>query len=342
MVNKGVKKIALTFLSASGINGLFRIFGSRKALILWYHGICDDSFDLLKGYDERHIPVSLFRKQVSYLKARGYRFVTLTELLRRKENGGKIGKLAVLTFDDGFKNVIKNAYPVMREYGAKGCIYIPSALVGSGALLWTDYVETVIRNADKGDFVFIFKKREIRYSLDTKSSYKYVMKDIKRKLKTIPRREREEHLRQFDRITLNDIPDEFRIVDWEEVERLDKNILEVGVHTRSHADCTMLSDADEIREEIADPKREIERKVGYPVDHFCYPGGAFNEKAVQILKEHGYRSAVTIMPGFVNKQDSVFKLRRMVTTEDMLFFKASVSGSYYFISRLLKMFKGIK
>ena len=46
-----------------------------------------------------------------------------------------VGKLAVLTFDDGFKNVLRNAYPAMKEQEAKGCLYVVSSLVGSRELL---------------------------------------------------------------------------------------------------------------------------------------------------------------------------------------------------------------
>ena len=37
-------------------------------------------------------------------------------------------KYAIVNFDDGFKNVINNAYPIMKKYDAKGCLYVVSSL----------------------------------------------------------------------------------------------------------------------------------------------------------------------------------------------------------------------
>ena len=61
--------ILLTLFDKLGINAIFRFFYKNKAMILWYHGICDDDFTLLKGYDERHIPKSMFKKHIIFLKS---------------------------------------------------------------------------------------------------------------------------------------------------------------------------------------------------------------------------------------------------------------------------------
>ena len=78
-------------------------------------GICDDNFTILKGYDERHIPKSLFRKHLVYLIRKGYQFVTMSDLVLLLKEKRKLNKIVVLTFDDGFRNVIENAYPIMKE-----------------------------------------------------------------------------------------------------------------------------------------------------------------------------------------------------------------------------------
>ena len=74
--------------------------------------------------------------------------------------------------------------------------------------------------------------------------------------------------------------------------------------------------------------------MGYPVVHFCYPGGTFNDDTIKHLKEYGYMSATTIEPAYVDNTADAFKLKRIFVGEDFLFFKATVSGSYYAISSL--------
>lgn len=80
-MKKILEKLVLLFLDISGINMLFSLFNQDKAIILCYHGICDKPFNLLKDYDQRHIPKLLFEKQLRYLKRKGYSFVTLSELM---------------------------------------------------------------------------------------------------------------------------------------------------------------------------------------------------------------------------------------------------------------------
>ena len=164
-----IKLLILWLLDIFGINALYRLINRNKAIILWYHGICNEEFTLTN----RHLPKSLFHKHLSYLIRKGYNFVNMSELLAILSGGNKIEKIVVLTFDDGFKNIIDNAYPVMQEFGAKGCFYLVSDLVGTDQLLWTDYVETVIRNQHQGGFRFIYKGEEINYDLRNEKLQKF-------------------------------------------------------------------------------------------------------------------------------------------------------------------------
>lgn len=305
-----------------------------------YHGICDEYFDLLKGYDDRHISKSLFRKQLEYLKLRGYKFVNMTQLVNAIKNKTGIGKFVVLTFDDGFKNVVENAYPVMKEFGAKGCIYLVSNLVGTDKLLWTDCVETVIRNQNQGEFQFNFKGEIISYKLNGRKSREFAMKDIKMKLRTLPDKDRREHLKPFHAlIHQKDIPAEFMLADWEQIKGLDPEILEIGGHTRRHPNCTNLVTDIELEDELFNSKKDIERNIGRSVEHFCYPAGSYNDKVISAVRKHGYTSAVTIDNGFNDENTDLFKLKRIEAKDLLLYFKASVSGSTGFLRRL-KKFRG--
>jgi peptidoglycan/xylan/chitin deacetylase (PgdA/CDA1 family) len=328
------EKIKLLLLDVLGINAIFRLLNRDKALILMYHGICNDGFDLLKGYDERHVSKSCFRKQLSYLKQIGYTFVTMTRLVETLKNRKQPKKLAVLTFDDGFRNVIENAYPVMQEMEAKGCFYLITDLIGKDKLLWTDYVETIVRSSEKGEFSFIFEGNTITYILDTKESYEKAMLDIKRKLKRMPDEKRKESLRQFDGRRLINIPKEFTLCDWKDVRKLDRQVLEAGSHTASHPNCTKIVLPEALEYEIGNSKLEIEKRTEYQIDHFCYPIGAHNDEVMQYVKKCGYQSAVTTVPGFNDENTPLFKLKRIAPKEDFQYFRAVVSGSYFTFTRM--------
>ena len=335
-----MRKIVYFFLDILGINALFRFINRHEAIILWYHGVCADDFTLLKGYDERHIPQALFRKQLKFLKSCGYTFATMTELMDTFAQGKNAEKFVVLTFDDGFRNIVDNAYPVMQKLGAKGCFYLVAGLIGTDQLLWTDHIEMFLRSSRESEFKFIFQGKPITYTINTKDLLEAAMRDIKKKLRTISDKERKEHLRQFVLESVVSVPKEFLFASWEQIKKLDKNVLEVGCHTQNHPNCEMLDSDEEFREELLNSKRAIENKVGYDVKHFCYPAGSFNAEVIRHVKEYGYQSAATIIPGFNNKNTDPYVLKRISIEEDFIFFKAITSGSYFFISRLVQRLKG--
>lgn len=331
---KKIKKVLLFLLYITGINILFSFLNRNKILILWYHGICDDDFNLLHGYDERHIPKTLFRKQLAYLRKKGYSFITMSELAKIISGRKKSGKMAVLTFDDGFKNVIENAYPIMKEFGAKGCFYLVSDLIGGKDMLWSDYVETVIRNIKQNEFKFMYQGNRITYPLATKQFRERAMKDIKDKLRSIPDEERQEHMKQFTDIHIEKIPKEFLLADCKSIKTLDRDILEVGSHTRTHPDCKRITSYDKLKDEVEHSKIEIERSVGYKVEHFCYPAGAYDDTVLKAVEDAGYKTAVTVTIGNNDIRADLYALKRISVEEDFLLFKANISGSYLLIKNV--------
>ncbi len=271
---------------------------------------------------------------MSYLKRKGYVFVSMSELLAAIKNKGVKDKSVILTFDDGFRNVVENAYPIMKEFGAKGCFYLVSGLTGTNQLLWTDYVETVIRNQKKGNFQFIFKGEKVNYRLEDEESYKHAMEDIKVKLRTISDTERREHLEQFSALRLDEVPKEFITASWEQIKELDYNILEIGSHTKWHPNCSNLTSNEELEDAIHNSKIDIEKNIGRRVAHFCYPAGSYNGVVIDKVIDCGYESAVTIIHGFNDEHSDLYKLKRILSGEQFLLFKSSVSGSYNLARRI--------
>jgi peptidoglycan/xylan/chitin deacetylase (PgdA/CDA1 family) len=338
MIKHYIYILVLWALDISGINALCRCSNRKKALILWYHGICDESFNLLRGFDERHVSGTMFKKQLRYLKRRGYTFITMTDLVNTVKKKEKMDKIVTLTFDDGFKNVVENAYPIMKDFGVKGCFYLVSDLIGTNELLWTDFIETVIRNQNIGKFQFIFKGATINYQLGDKKSYEYAMKDVKAKLRALPDKDRVGHLKQFADHKLYNVPKEFMMATWEQLKRLDPNILEIGGHTKRHPNCANLTTDSELEDEIYSSKNDIERNTGRKIAHFCYPAGSYNNAVISGLQKYGYESAVTIENGFNDETSDLFRLKRIEANGQFLFFKASVSGSIMMVGRIKKLF----
>jgi peptidoglycan/xylan/chitin deacetylase (PgdA/CDA1 family) len=80
-----------------------------------------DHIDGAKFNKLRVKPVE-FEKQVAWMKAQGFHFVTLQEL---QQNWGKHPeKTVAITFDDGYLDNLENAYSILEKYQAKATIYV--------------------------------------------------------------------------------------------------------------------------------------------------------------------------------------------------------------------------
>jgi len=82
----------------------------------------------------------------------------------------------------------------------------------------------------------------------------------------------------------------------DQVREMDRNGIQIGSHTISHADLTK-SSADALRHEVVDARAGLESLVGHPVLDFCYPSGRFDGRVVGAVQAAGYQSATTTSPG---------------------------------------------
>ena len=71
---------------------------------------------------------------------------------------------------------------------------------------------------------------------------------------------------------------------------------ELGAHTLTHPDFLKLDEAT-VQRELVDAKRQLEQRFGVPVRSFAYPFGLYRPEQVELVREAGYDSAVTVAEG---------------------------------------------
>lgn len=80
----------------------------------------------------------VFARQMDFLKRNGYQVITLEELVAGIKAGKKFShKTVVITFDDGYKDNYKNAFPVLKKYHFPATIFLISDMVGVSPNLLT-------------------------------------------------------------------------------------------------------------------------------------------------------------------------------------------------------------
>ncbi len=68
---------------------------------------------------------------------------------------------------------------------------------------------------------------------------------------------------------------------------------EIGAHSITHRRLPTISE-HEAEKEIVESKVVLEQITGKEVKTFCYPGGAYTQLHVQLVKDAGYRYARTV------------------------------------------------
>lgn len=97
---------------------------------------------------------------------------------------------------------------------------------------------------------------------------------------------------------------------WDELKRMvETGLIFAYDHSWSHAYLTNLGD-EKIKEEILTAKLQLDEKLGKQVNIFAYPYGLENQQIVNILKENGFRAALSTIPGFIQCDSFIMSLHR--------------------------------
>jgi peptidoglycan/xylan/chitin deacetylase (PgdA/CDA1 family) len=109
--------------------------GYQLVPILCYHNLGSQSKGRLT------LAASQFEQQMRYLKAEGYRVISLSEFIEWMQGRQQLPKRSVvLTFDDGYRAFREFAYPILKELGFTATLFVYTDYVGAGrnALSWDD------------------------------------------------------------------------------------------------------------------------------------------------------------------------------------------------------------
>jgi len=91
----------------------------RHPRILMYHMIKTHTQGKFKGL---RVSPEAFEKQIRYLSAGGWHFVTMSELVAHYNDLPE--KTVAVTFDDGYEDNYTHALPILKKYGAKATLYV--------------------------------------------------------------------------------------------------------------------------------------------------------------------------------------------------------------------------
>jgi peptidoglycan/xylan/chitin deacetylase (PgdA/CDA1 family) len=272
--------------------------------ILTLHRVNDDNDPFMPS-----LPTAIFARQMAHI-ARHYRVLTVEDLVVRLQERRVPRNALAITFDDGYRDNLTHAAPILRRLGLPVTIFLVSGHIDTPRPLWSDRLAM----AFKGATVRTAELTDGRVlTLDTVAERLAALKASFAHLRTLPDEKRTATVERLVTALRPNLERPKRLMlSWDEVGALRDLGFSIGAHTVSHPIVSKLSPA-RAWEEIRGSKVAIEKAIDEPVRAFAYPNGKpedYDETATRLVREAGFTCAVTTRRGLNDTNTPVLELRR--------------------------------
>ncbi len=238
------------------------------------------------------------------LRRLGYRLLGLDDAMSELRIGGRTdaAPFAVLTFDDGYRDQMDHAVPVLTRHEAPFTLYVTPGFAERRARLWWVELEEAVRNASTIDVEIGGTSIALPAASPEEKQAAFTL--LYRRLKACSE---EELLLVIGRLAQAWEVDQDRIVDelcmgWSEIEALARNpLVTIGAHTMTHPRLARVGEAD-MRTEVGASRSVLEDRLARPVVHLAYPvgdAGSAGSREFRAASDFGFASAVTTRPGLI-------------------------------------------
>jgi peptidoglycan/xylan/chitin deacetylase (PgdA/CDA1 family) len=281
--------------------------------VLMYHRVIDDPrvdpFDL-----GMCVTCDRFEEQIRYLQSR-FQILTVGDAVRRLAAGEPLPPRALsITFDDGYRDNLTLALPVMKRWAVPFSVYVPTDGMDDGQPLWWDRVISAMAGTKRTQLdlvdVGLAESSEL-ISLGGLNADVQV-EDVLNRLWSLDKPacdrsvERIEQMLEPASLPHLAAPRLTR----QEVLQLHREGVEIGAHSASHPNLA-LADETLIRAELQVSRTVLENLLQSPVTGLAYPGGRVGFAAKRLAGELGFAYALGTESGLNLPHYELMELRRI-------------------------------
>ena len=301
-----------------------------NCLILYYHRVVSDKeFKKLAG-PNLHLCVSeeQFKKQISFLK-KNYEIIQISEIFNNKK---KVNKPKIcITFDDGYKDNLKIAFPIIKKYKIPITIYLISRFFKGDYWVWWFELSDILLKNKYLEFNFKGKNYNFLCSSNSKKNkvffeiknliYKLNLNDQKKLIQVISKNKKRPQYKNLF-LNLRDIKymSNFSFVNF-------------GSHGHDHLNYKF-SSSSEILKYINYSKIALKKIFNKDINNFCYPYGSLKEVNLNSRKLVSlyFKDAVSTEQNICNKYDRIFLPRISIGPNiNIRDFKSKIIGFEFII-----------
>ena len=302
--------------------------------IITYHYIRDinkKNFPYLKVLE-----IKKFKKQINYIKKK-YNVLSFSQINEYLKHNSCFPKNSCwLTFDDGYKDHIKNVLPILKKNNLTASFFPTVTYDRKNKIMSTNKIQILLASGIKEDdilnyIVKYFSINKIKYKLKKFGYYekKFKFKNqfdsikisfIKNLLQNaLPYKLREKIINNlfYKNIKVNEkkFANNF-YMNEKDIQNLKKNNMHIGAHGSKHlklGELNIYEQTKEIKKSFNFLKKIYGKKEEFIM---CYPFGSYNKNTVKILKKFNFKMALTTKRKIANfSKDNKFELPRLDTND---------------------------
>jgi peptidoglycan/xylan/chitin deacetylase (PgdA/CDA1 family) len=267
----------------------------RGALVLGYHRVATAQHD---PYSTLVSPQH-FAEQLEVLRDSTHP-LALQQAIEQLQAGNLPPRAVVVTFDDGYADLLAVALPLLNRFAIPATVFITSGYLGRE--FWWDQLTHLVKwpLVEPPHYAGVrVRKQPIRRHRDL---YQYLL--------TLPSTKRDELLANWITSTESGYwsHNGGRCLSREEVLQLARSsLIDIGAHSLTHPILATLP-AVEQRLEIVQSKQSLEELLQRPLYAFSYPHGSGLPLTQALVQEAGFRNACSSVPAVAHSASPVILL----------------------------------
>jgi peptidoglycan/xylan/chitin deacetylase (PgdA/CDA1 family) len=315
------REIAAWLLGNPALSSLRSRAGALR--ILAYHRIVAGPWNEF-AFDEELISATpeAFEAQMRFVK-KNFDVVSFRDLDTCDREGRPWPKRAlIVTFDDGYRDNLTQAFPILRDLDLPATIFLATGHIGRAELFWWDIIAYCLKHTELTNVALPVVRNE-SFKLDSSKAKRAAIDFLLAWAKAAPDEERNTLVENLPSILNMRIPENIAHgmhLSWDEVRQMVKGNIEFGSHTVNHPILNRV-DTEHLLYQARESKATIESELNEPVLSFAYPAGtrACRSQAVQdAVASCGYRFGVVYDQGVDSQPDRALLPRIHVDRDQSL------------------------
>lgn len=317
---KGLAKYGAISLLAMYAWVRLKLVRRPTLLILTYHRVLPD------GHPDREleqpgmiVAPDILHRHIRFVKRLGAVPMHLDEWIERKKgNDRTLPPLSVaFTFDDGWQDNHRYAYPVLKDEGIPATIFLVTGMIDTSETFWPERVIKLLRAADSetiGEaphWLHPYLPAEKKPLPGARLSMSEVDQVITR-LKALDDATIVQSLNQMEKGDSSSLePSDNRAIlsKAELSEMAESALIKFGAHTRKHSRLNRVESHEALHSEIVGCLKDLTELHVPWAPIFCYPNGDISTEGERLVAEH-YAAACTTKTGWNTLDDSEYALTR--------------------------------